>query len=81
MPVYRVRRYKGADRPEIVFFTIEANDAQSAAEQVCGEPLIRGGHAGKLRATVVSPPPNSRTTAFHKELSFEAAGRKRYIKD
>ena len=81
MPMYKVRRYNGADCPGRDFFTIEANDAQSAAEQVCGEPLIRGGHAGNLRATVVSPPPNSRTTAFHKELSPEAAARRQYIKD
>jgi len=81
MPVYRVRRYNGAARPESGYFTVEASDAQSAAEQICGEPLIRGGHAANLRATVVSPPPNSKTTAFHKELSPEAAARRRYIRD
>ena len=55
--IFKVRRYKGPDKPQNGYEAVEAESAQEAAEKACGEPLADLGPASKLRATVHPTPP------------------------
>ena len=63
--LFSVRRYEGADRPHNGYETVEAESAQEAAEQVCGELLTERGHPARLRATVHTKPPGRFPVSFY----------------
>jgi hypothetical protein len=50
---------------------VEAQDAQEAAERVCGGPLLSKGNIGQLRAQVTPiSRPRSKTTFYAPDLAF-----------
>jgi hypothetical protein len=56
MPLYKVRLYRGADRPAVHPQDIIADDARQAAEKACGERLALNRRPLEyLRATVRLP--------------------------
>ncbi len=54
MPLFRVLYFKdGAGGGHVEHRDVEADDAQAAAEQVCGVPVVEDkGNTGRLRAQV-----------------------------
>jgi hypothetical protein len=67
MSQFMVSRYNGGDRPETDYYSVDAEDEPAAAMKTCGgEPLIRGGEPGDLRALVKCVPARGRPIAFHR---------------
>ncbi len=61
---FRVRCYKGGDRPLDGYQAIMADSAKEAAERACCERLVEGGQHAQLRATVHTVPPRGTPRSF-----------------
>ena len=62
---FRVKCYRGADRPLGEYLPTWADSAKEAAEQACGEELIENGKPGHLRAVVNTMPPRRHPWTFY----------------
>ena len=74
VPTFRVVCYEAGEWDLAKARVVEAQDAQEAAERVCGRPLLSGGNIGQLRAQVAPiSRPRSKRTFYAPALGFVTA--------
>ena len=62
---FRVRCYKGANRPLDGYQEIMADSPKEAAERACGERLVEGGQPARLWAEVHTMPASGEPQSFY----------------
>ena len=62
---FRVRCYKGANRPLDGYQAIMAASAKEAAERACGERLVESGQPAQFRAEVHTMPARGLPQSFY----------------
>ena len=75
MQTFKVVCYEAGEWDLARARVVEAQDAQEAAERVCGGPLLSRGNIGQLRAQVAPiSRPRSTTTFYAPALALGTAG-------